>query len=510
MEAIYTEIRVALYAIWRLRWLALAVTWAVCVVGWVMVMRVASSYESAARVSVQSRSVLSGQVGLDDGSRQRDIDRVRQSLTSTEILKRVVRNISNGERPLTSAEATSLIGALRGGITITAQGDDLLEIKTRISLRGVPDRETAFIARNVTQQLIDIFVSENLVGNRTQNSEALAFLDAELARRGKQLAETDRKRAEFQQRTMGSLPGIGTLEQRMEAARAELASVNSNLMSAQGALAAMNGQMAATPANIPLASSNGISSTDQRIAILEGQLADATARGWTDKHPDVVAIRAQLAQLRASQAKGVRSSGPTAPNPVYVSLRAMQAERQGNVAALASRKAQLENDMALITQRQIAAPGEQVDQSQLDRDYAVLKSQYDKLLNDRESAKLRADATSKTDGVRFRIIDKPSLPSRPAAPNRAMLLSGVLVFGIMAGAGVAFAKSQLSNTYTTTQQLARASGLPVLGSISEVITSETRAIRRKQMMWFSSAAAGLPAIFALLLLVEFIKRIVVT
>jgi polysaccharide chain length determinant protein (PEP-CTERM system associated) len=510
MESIYTEIRVALYAIWRLRWLALAVAWIICALGWVLVMRVPSAFESSARISVQISSVLGGSVGLNDGDRQRDIERVRQSLTSTEILKRVVTNLSNGERPLTSAESLSLIGSLRSGITITAQGDDLLEIKTRVALKGTSDRETAYIVRDVTQRLIDIFVQENLIGNRAQNVEALAFLDAELARRGKELADVDRRRAEAQQRTMGALPGSGTLEQRMEAARGELANVNSNLMQAQGSLAAMNGQMAATPASIPLATANGVGGTDQRIAILEGQLADATARGWTEKHPDVIAIRAQLAQLRAEQARGSRSAGPTAPNPVYVSLRSMQVERQGNVGALMARKRQLESDIAQIGQRQLAAPAEQVDQSRLDRDYDVLKTQYDKLLSDRENAKLKSDATTKTDGVRFRIIDKPSLPNRPAAPNRTMLLTGVLIVGVVLGAGVAFAKSQLSNTYTTTQQLARASGLPVLGSISEVITSEARAIRRKQMMWFSSSAAGLPAMFCLLLLIEFIKRIVIS
>jgi len=34
-------------------------------------------------------------------------------------------------------------------------------------------------------------------------------------------------------------------------------------------------------------------------------------------------------------------------------------------------------------------------------------------------------------------------------------------------------------------------------------------VRRKQMMWFSSAAAGLPGMFVLLLLIEFVKRIMV-
>ena len=339
----------------------------------------------------------------------------------------------------------------------------------------------------------------------------MQFLDAELARRGKELADVDRRRAQIAQDTLGALPGSGSLEQRMDSARQEVMGLDSGLMQAKSSVAAINGQIAATPAQIPAGPSGGMDSLDTRIASLEGQLSDAIARGWTEKHPDVIAMRAQLAELRSQKARGgSKSSIPMAPNPVYVSLKSMQAEREGNLAMLQARKDQLDKAVAMIAQRQITAPGAQIDQARLDRDYDVLKEQYDKLLTQREGAKLRADATGKSDGMRFRVIDQPSLPRQPAAPNRTMLLTAVLLAGVVVGAGVAFAKSQLSNVYTTTQQLAKASGLPVLGSISEVITSETRAVRRKQMMWFSSAAAGLPGMFMLLMLIEFVKRIMVS
>lgn len=507
MEAIYTEIRIALYAIWRMRWLALAVAWAFCLVGWVMVMRVPAAYESGARIQVQVKSLFADGAEND---MQKNVDRVRQSLTSTEILKRVVRTVSNGERPLTSYESLSLIGALRSGISITAQSEDLLEVKTRISLKGISEQQTAFIARNVTQKLIEIFIQENVIGSKANNAETLSFLDQELARRAKELADVDRRRAQITQNTLGALPGSGTLDQRMDVARNEMVSLESNLMQARSALAAMNGQIAATPAQIPAASAGGIDTLDQRIGTLEGQLSEAISRGWTEKHPDVIAIRSQLAQLRAEKARGGSRSVPMAPNPVYVSLKSMQAEREGNVAALAARKSQLESAVTMIAERQLAAPGAQIDQARLDRDYDVLKEQYNKLLTQREAAKLRSDASGKTDGVQFRVIDQPSLPRQPAAPNRTMLLTMVLIAGIVIGSGVAFAKSQLSNVFTTTQQLAKASGLPVLGSISEVITADTRTVRRKQMMWFSSAAAGLPGMFMLLMLIEFVKRIMVS
>ncbi|MFD2497964.1 Wzz/FepE/Etk N-terminal domain-containing protein [Rhizorhabdus histidinilytica] len=223
MEAIYTEIRIALYAIWRMRWLALAVAWAFCLIGWVMVMRVPAAYESSARIQVQVKSLFADGAEND---MQRNVDRVRQSLTSTEILKRVVRTVSNGERPLTSYESLSLIGALRSGISITAQGDDLLEIKTRISLKGISEQQTAAIARNVTQKLIEIFIQENVIGSKANNAEALSFLDQELARRAKELAEVDRQRAQITQNTLGSLPGTGSLDQRMDAARNEMVNLD--------------------------------------------------------------------------------------------------------------------------------------------------------------------------------------------------------------------------------------------------------------------------------------------
>lgn len=507
MEAIYTEIRIALYAIWRMRWLALAIAWGFCLVGWLMVMRVPAAYESSARVQVQVKTLFADGAEND---MQKNVDRVRQSLTSTETLKRVVRTVSNGERPLTSAESLSLVGALRSGISITAQGEDLLEIRTRISLKSISEQQTAYIARNVTQKLIDIFIQENVLGSKANNAETLNFLDQELARRAKELADVDRRRAQIAQDSLGSLPGTGTLEQRLDSARNEMINLESGLMQARSSLAAMNGQIAATPAQIPAGTVGGVDTIDQRIGQLEGQLSEAISRGWTEKHPDVIAIRAQLRQLRAEKARGGARDVPMAPNPVYVSLKSMQAERQGNVAALQARKDQLEKAVTMIAQRQLTAPAAQIDQARLDRDYDVLKEQYNKLLTQREGAKLRSDASGKTDGVQFRVIDQPSLPRQPAAPNRTMLLTAVLIGGTVVGSGVAFAKSQLSNVYTTTQQLAKASGLPVLGSISEVITTETRAIRRKQMMWFNSAAAGLPGMFMLLMLIEFVKRIMVS
>ena len=58
MNGIYDEARVALHAIWTRRWLALAIAWGVCVLGWLFVSQIPSRYESRARVFVQMQNLL--------------------------------------------------------------------------------------------------------------------------------------------------------------------------------------------------------------------------------------------------------------------------------------------------------------------------------------------------------------------------------------------------------------------------------------------------------------------
>ena len=91
MDGLYEQIRIALHQIWRRRWLALAVAWALCVAGWLVVALIPNSYQSRAKVHVQMSSILPNQVGITPAERQDDLIRVRQTLTSSENLERVIR-----------------------------------------------------------------------------------------------------------------------------------------------------------------------------------------------------------------------------------------------------------------------------------------------------------------------------------------------------------------------------------------------------------------------------------
>ena len=159
-----------------------------------------------------------------------------------------------------------------------------------------------------------------------------------------------------------------------------------------------------------------------------------------------------------------------------------------------------------LTARQISNPEVAAEATRISRDYDVLKSQYDKLLQDREVLRLRGEVKTEREAVRFEVIDPPTSPREPVKPNRPLLLAGVLILGIGAGVAAAFALSQLRASFATTSKLERVTGLPVLGEISQALTSAERALRKKRLKYFFAGTAALCGLFVVLMVVEFIQR----
>ena len=88
----------------------------------------------------------------------------------------------------------------------------------------------------------------------------------------------------------------------------------------------------------------------------------------------------------------------------------------------------------------------------------------------------------------------------------ALRYQPVLVAGLGGGVAAEFALAQAQSTYPTSARLARASGLPVVGSVTEILTSELRSQRRKRLGRFVLAGAGLASLCIVLLAVEFFQR----
>ncbi|RKF23239.1 chain-length determining protein [Altericroceibacterium spongiae] len=503
LNALLEEMRAALWTVWNRRWIALAVAWGICLLGWLAVALVPNSYQSNARIFIQLDDVLAQQIGIGSGSRQKDIQRIRQTLTSAVNLEKVVRSTRIGDTVTSPVQMETAVNVLAKEIQVSSQGDNLFEITATSGRGDLSDSENAQLAQEIVQRMIDIFREENLGGSRGEMRETLSFLDQQLAEREKQLADAEQRRLQFEAENPELIGGAQAIATKLSSSRAELRSVEADLAAARTALAAIDGQLADTPR---ILTGQGGTGPAAALAQAQASLAGMQARGLTDEHPDVIAVKRQIAALQQQvNNMGGAATGGT-PNPAYSSLQAIRVERQANVQALQSRASALRSEIASISTDQVNEPGAAAEAQRISRDYDVLRKQYDKLLQDREELRLRGQVENERSAIKFEVIDPPSSPRTPSAPHRPLLLAGVLIVGMGAGCAVAFALGQINGSFATAAKLERNIGLQVIGTISNVLTDAAKERRAKQLRLFAGASAALGGLFVILLAVEFFQR----
>ncbi len=500
MHEIFHELRAALHAVWHRRWMALGLAWGVCLLGWTVIALIPNSYESKARIYVDVDDVLSKQLGIAGDGKQ-EILRVRQTLASAKNLEKVITATRLGEGITARSQLDTAIAELEKKVKVTSEQDNLFEITATIGKRNLSEAENAMLARDVVQKLLDIFREEHISGNRAGISSAISDLDRQLEERKLELEAAEQRRLAFEAQYPDMIGGSDSLSSKVAQSRAELRSVDADLAAAQSALAALKGQLAGTPRTI----ADGTSASGARAALAQAQtqLAELRARGLTDQHPDVVSASRQV-QLLARQAANEPQGGSGAINPAYSSLQAILVERQATVEALQAKRAALQSTFASLMASQASEPAVAAEANRISRDYDVLRKNYEKLLQDREELRTRGKVEDKASQFRFDLIDPPTVPQRPVAPNRPLLLFGVLVVGIGAGVAGAYAFGLLRSTFATPQKLERAFDLPVIGAISLTISDAVRKREARRVKQFAVFGAGLFGVFLILVAIELI------
>jgi polysaccharide chain length determinant protein (PEP-CTERM system associated) len=236
---------------------------------------------------------------------------------------------------------------------------------------------------------------------------------------------------------------------------------------------------------------------------------------FTDQHPDVVATRetleelkrrrnAELEAMRRGDANAVANSGASA-NPVYQSIQLALNQADLEVATL---RRQLDDHRARVAELRKALntmPQVEAEFGQLNRDYDVNKTQFTALLVQLQKAKLGQDAES-NGSLRFEVIEPPNADFRAVRPSRTLLLGVVLLVALGAGIGLAFLRHKLNPVFWSPVTLAGATGVGVLGVVSSAFP-ESSGSGRRELLWCSAAAAGLVLVAVVLVKISLLGLI---
>ncbi len=514
MDSVKLLVAQYLRAAWRRRWMGIIIAWLVCGVGWVGVYLVPNQYEASARLFVDADAVLTPLLrGLAADS---------APTTQLEILQRTLLSRPNMEKLISKtdldltlngpSDRERMLTRLANEIRVSPQTRNLFTITYR-------DKNPK-MAHDVVQTLLTIFVESATGGSRTDMENARRFLERQIQSYEQQLRAAEKRRADFRARYLEILPSDNNPNvPALEGARQAAQSLEGKLQDALIARDALKQEVDNTPPMLvvesgSLGSGNG-APVKTRLQEAEDQLRMLLLRD-TDAHPDVIAQRKLIEALKNAprediapavapkDAKDAKTDAASAgiprrsvPNQVYDQLKVKLIEADTNVISLQRQRDEAVRYKERLEKVQREQPGLIAEYQNMDRDYGVLRKNYEELLGRLQSANIAQAADTQADKVKLQVIDPPEIPRLPVAPNRTMLVTMVLLGGMAAGLGVTVLFGQLDRSFSTVDDL-RNLGLPVLGGISVLGLVPLRQ-RLLAVMRFGAAVAVLVCIYGGLL-----------
>jgi polysaccharide chain length determinant protein (PEP-CTERM system associated) len=519
MQELVQQLLITVRAMWKFRWPGLIVAWVVAVVGVVVVWRIPDQYEAAARIYVDTDSILkplmSGLAVQPNVDQQ--IGMLSRTLISRPNIEKLIRMADLDLKTSTKPDQDALIERLMKGIEIrTAGGVNLYAMAYR---DPEPDK-----AKRVIQSMVSIFVESGLGASRKDTDSAKTFLSEQIKTFETKLEEAETRLKEFRLRNLDRQSADGKdvatrlsdISNQLDAARLQLREAEKSRDAAKRQLAEARGTSPAAAPALPNllnreASPGGAAvSTPEIDARIDAQRRnlDGLLQRYTEQHPDVLSTRRLIGDLEEQKRKEVvelQRKAALAPPPglnnrpdeslAVQELNRMMATAEVQVAAIQARVDEYGGRYAALRESLKTAPQIEAEAAQLNRDYAITKKNYEDLVARRQSAVMSGELDVASGVAEFRLIDPPRVAPKPVSPNRLLLVPLVLLASLALGLFSAFAASQLRPTFGDADELRMRTGLPLLGVVTMLTTDTDRRRERASLFRFVAASGGLVGLF---------------
>ncbi len=477
---------------WRYRWVGVGVAWVIALISVGALHFFKDRYEASARVHVNTQTVLKplmAQLAV-----QPDIDQQVRMLARTLISRPRIEHLIDA---LDFAEKTDG-PRVRERIVNDLVTAIKLEGSTTGNLYTISYRDRDPVrARRLVETLVNLFVESSAVSKRRDSERAREFIDQQIADNEHKLTEAESRLKDFKLKNFG-VSGATNQDffSRMATISDEVNRLRLELNAAEQARDALRRELSSEAPQLPVEALQarvpaGPSELETRLDA-QRRILDDLLRRFTDDHPDVMAARRNIAQIEkqrkeeAEAAKaGARGMAPT--NPVFQQLRVQLAQSEAQVASLRSQLGVQQGRLDQVRAQASKMPQVEAELAQLNRDYDVIRRNYQQLVERREAASLGIKLDDSAQLADFRIIEPAMVAPKPVFPSKTILALGAVVASIVAGIAAAFAMSLFFPAVFDEKQLQAVSKRPVIGSVSVIRDDAGRRAFRWEMAQFGGA-----------------------
>lgn len=404
---------------------------------------------------------------------------------------------------------------------------------------GFDHRDPA-VAQKVANELVTLYLNENLRQRTQQSSSTSQFLRAESRQMKERIQELETQLARFKEENKGALPElyqynlslIDRLDREIADNKLRSKELAKSRLELTSRLAQLNRYAPATLpsgeqvlgdydrlrslrseysrksavysenhpdvirlsreiASLESILGGSISAEDHVRALqtAQDQLSELRNR-YTADHPEVTAQERLVEQLRA-QPVGENSNHPAPDNPAYVMLNTQLESTISEINFLQDKLVELQGRQAEVEAAIMKAPNVEKQYNQMVLDLQNTVAKYQEITAKQMSAELSQSLEQERKGQRFTLIDPPIRAQEPVSPNRlALMLVGIILAGGVGIGCVALAES-LDNSVRSGATLAEITGAEPLVQIPYwKVQTEYRKDQNLKRWLLGGSAAG--------------------
>jgi len=387
-------------------------------------------------------------------------------------------------------------------------------------------------AQQVANELVNLYLNENLKRRSEIATEATSFLAIESKKLAQLMAALEKKLAKFKEENEGSLPELQSLNMTlMDRTEQQLMETNRQVSSANDRVVYLEAELSQIEPNMTTFSETGqrIYGSRDRLKTLDAQLVTLKAKYAAD-HPDVLKMQKEIAALEAEvggvdkmelvkqlkgkkaeltvlldrysaehpnvkelkqqivnleealkrPAKTKKSVNARPDNPAYIQLLA-----QLNVA-------KVERSTMMALKNKLLAKLEKYEQGllkapQVERQYLAMTREYDNTLmkfREVKAKQMEADMSQAMEkdrkAERFSLIEPPIFPEEPFKPNRKAIVFLGFILSLGLAAAFAFIKEALNSAIYGSRAVVAATGKQPLVVIPYIENAEDISANRKR------------------------------
>ena len=333
------------------------------------------------------------------------INEARETIQSRSFLEQVALDtglITGGE---TDQQRNKAVAGLRDQVNLRVSNRSFLELSYRAD---TPDQ-----AFQVLSSVLNRFLERTARKKRSESQGAYEFIDSQVKAYQRQLEAAEQRLKDFRIRNQDGTEG--NVNARIERLRGDIENLKLAIEQSRSQVELTSEQLAEEQPVRRINVDGGLSSAARRLDRLREQ-KDSLLLQYHERHPDVIAVTAQIAELEeqvANETGTERDRGRTEvmENPTYESLKLQLAEATTQLAVQEKRLESLQGLLSEAFERGEKVAANEAELAELTRDYDVTRDVYEDMLQRRERARLTMTLDVQGEGGSYRIQEPASYPT---------------------------------------------------------------------------------------------------